>query len=239
MSESGNLVVRPMRAKLFYSTEYFGKRMDPFTKVSIGNQLFKTKVAKDQHKSPSWADSFTFRINNQLSIEIEVRDRDILTRHDRIGDTSIPLHVIFRRRVMTGWYDLKKKGKVVGQILIGFEFFPDDAKENLQKTIRASMSPIFEPAKMKELRLSHNMSQQNSLKEQQENSNLISHKAFLVQGQVTPVHQHGEISHGYTRPDNQYPNLQHQVFKSQQFTQSHSTIGSPQLFYSSYQQFRY
>ncbi len=58
------LVAKPICAKLTIDTELFGK-MDPYVKMSLGGQQFKTKTAHGMGKNPTWQDSFSFNHTNE------------------------------------------------------------------------------------------------------------------------------------------------------------------------------
>ena len=49
-------------------------RQDPYCKIKIGNQEFKSRTAKDGGKTPVWHETFRFNVINENSFSITVKD---------------------------------------------------------------------------------------------------------------------------------------------------------------------
>ncbi len=49
----------------------FGKQ-DPYAKLRVGNQTYRSKTHKNGGKSPVWNESFRFNIINDNTLTIEV-----------------------------------------------------------------------------------------------------------------------------------------------------------------------
>ena len=124
MFQTGTLIVRPQSAKLTINTELFGK-MDPFVKLQIGANHFETGVAHDQHKTPNWTDAFTFRINGEQTLQATVLEKDKMSKNDLLGEATVQLGDVFQRRNVSNWFEIRKGGKVTGQLLLSFEFYPE------------------------------------------------------------------------------------------------------------------
>ncbi len=134
----GILTVKPTCAKLTYDTEVFG-RMDPYVKVHVGSQSYKTKSANDMGKNPSWSDNFTFKINGERSMTFQIYDKDY-GKDDYIGEGEIDFSVFARGRTISEWFPIYrskkkdkkekksknkiKKGKESGKIMFILEFLP-------------------------------------------------------------------------------------------------------------------
>lgn len=118
---SGNLTIRPVCAKLTYDTEWFA-RMDPYAKITIGSSVFKTRTAVNQGKNPNWQDTFNHRVNGESSMHVVLFDKDYVTRDDYIGEATIPLNEVYMKGTHSGWYNVQRKGRSAGQIMIQFEF---------------------------------------------------------------------------------------------------------------------
>ena len=125
---SGNLIIRPLSAKLTRDTETFGK-MDPFCVIHFGGQRQQTQVAKDAGKFPSWNDCFSFRRNAEDLITVEVWDQDGVSKNDMIGQGSFALAgVVSKSGKSSNWVQISYKGKDAGQVLLEVEFYPDEKK---------------------------------------------------------------------------------------------------------------
>ena len=155
---AGNLIVKPVCAQLSIDTDFFTK-MDPYVKIRVGAQQYKTKAAKNMGKRPQWQESFTFNIDYENQLNFEIYDKDI-TIDDYIGYGTVDLGQVLLMGRMQEWYPvftnkIKKKGlfnfkglknafknkkykghkhksgKCVGEIMFLFEFTPKH-KPNMQ-----------------------------------------------------------------------------------------------------------
>jgi len=140
---SGNIVIRPLTAKLVRSTEFFGK-MDPLVKVLVGTHYQRTGIARKGHKNPGWETELTLRRSMEDIIHFEVWDRDIL-KGDLIGSGDLSFNKIFQlgNRV-NGWIPLYYKGKEAGDLLIDVLFIPDagvNVGQDRQDTTRIETTP--------------------------------------------------------------------------------------------------
>ena len=123
MYQVGTLIVKPQSAKITISTELFGK-MDPYVKIKIGNNTYQSAVAQGQHKTPTWTDTFSFKINGESAMELTVLEKDTLSKDDLIGEATVQLGEMYLRKNGSNWHEIRKEGKVTGQIMISFEYFP-------------------------------------------------------------------------------------------------------------------
>ena len=124
MFHVGTLVVRPQSAKLTISTETFGK-MDPYVKISCGSNNSQTAVAEDQHKTPTWSDSFVYKVTGEQTLTAVVWEKDNISKDDLIGETTVQLSEVYMAKNVSKWYELRKGGQVTGQLLISFEYYPE------------------------------------------------------------------------------------------------------------------
>jgi Ca2+-dependent lipid-binding protein len=122
---TGQLIVKPICAKLTYDTEWFGK-MDPYAKITVGGSVFKTTPAHDQGKNPNWQDTFTFRVNGDQVLQVQLYDQDDASADDFIAEGVVNLSEVYNRRQVSNWFPLQRKGTSAGQIMINLEFYPDN-----------------------------------------------------------------------------------------------------------------
>ena len=124
MFQTGTLIVRPQAGKITIDTETFGK-MDPFVKLQIGATTYQTEVAENEHKTPTWTDSFVFRINGEQTLQMSVLEQDSISSNDLIGEGVIQLADIFIKKNFSNWFEVRKDGKATASIMVSFEFYPD------------------------------------------------------------------------------------------------------------------
>lgn len=103
-----------MVAKLFRDTETFGK-MDPYVSVRVGNMKVKTKTHQSGGKAPKWNDTLQFELENEDTIDIAVYDEDTVT-DDLVGETTLFLDEIKKRKSYDEWVKISYKGKEAGQV---------------------------------------------------------------------------------------------------------------------------
>jgi hypothetical protein len=130
---SGNLVIKPLTAKLTHSTETFGK-MDPYCKVIVGSDYAQTNVHKDGGKTPGWNMTLTLRGKDEDLISFEVWDKDDHSKNDLIGSGTLAVNsVVKSKNKYSDWITLSYKGKSAGTLLVDVEFFPDGGKDKSQQ----------------------------------------------------------------------------------------------------------
>ena len=132
MAHKGNLTVKPVCAKLTYSTETFGK-MDPYCVITCGSQKQKTRTCNNADKNPSWTDQFNFQIVGQQMIHVALYDKDTFTKDDFICEGNIPLMDVVSSGKVSQWFPLTRKGKNVGDIRVDMDYDnPSKKKKNKQ-----------------------------------------------------------------------------------------------------------
>ncbi len=126
MFGSGTLVIKPVSAQLTYSTEWLGK-MDCYCVITVGGNVFRTMPAHDQGKHPNWQQVFNARVSGEQTMHVSISDYDNVTKDDYVGECTVPLQDVYQRRNVSNWYQVNRKGKNIGQIMIVLEFYPDGA----------------------------------------------------------------------------------------------------------------
>lgn len=133
------LVVRVVEARNLPAMDPNGLS-DPYVKVVLGKQRFKTKVVK-KSLNPSWGEEFTFRVEDlQGELVISVLDEDKYFNDDFVGLMKMPIARIFdaeNKSLATAWYSLRPKNKKsklkeCGEILLGIYFLQKDSFMDLQ-----------------------------------------------------------------------------------------------------------
>ncbi|XP_027185451.1 C2 and GRAM domain-containing protein At1g03370 [Coffea eugenioides] len=99
---------------------------DPYVKLQLGKQRFKTKVVK-KCLNPSWCEEFAFRVDDlKEELLISVLDEDKYFNDDFVGQIKVPISRVFDapdNSLGTAWYTLqpknkKAKNKDCGEILL-------------------------------------------------------------------------------------------------------------------------
>jgi len=125
----GTLIIKPSAGRLTHDTEIFSK-MDPYVKVTCGQQTQSTRFHKNGGKNPTWTDSLTFNIRGEDMIQFDVHDKDDFGKDDWVGNCSISMTEVATKQSHSNWYNLSRKGKSSGQIMIQFEFHNTGQKKD-------------------------------------------------------------------------------------------------------------
>ncbi|KAJ1268986.1 hypothetical protein BS78_07G175300 [Paspalum vaginatum] len=87
---------------------------DPYVKLQLGKQRFKTKVIK-MNLNPTWDQEFSFLVGDVRDVlKFDVYDEDILRMDDFLGQVRVPLEDVLAADDLslgTRWYQLLPKGK--------------------------------------------------------------------------------------------------------------------------------
>ncbi|KAD3338007.1 hypothetical protein E3N88_33528 [Mikania micrantha] len=122
---------------------------DPYVKLKLGHQRFKTKVVK-KCLSPSWCEEFSFKVEDlKEQLVVSVYDEDKFFSDDFVGSVKIPVSSVFdtvNKSLGTVWYPLqpKKKSKIkdCGEILLTICFSQINLQSDLQSQVEnGTMSP--------------------------------------------------------------------------------------------------
>ncbi|CAL4999495.1 unnamed protein product [Urochloa decumbens] len=87
---------------------------DPYVKLQLGKQRFKTKVVK-MNLNPTWDQEFSFLVGDVRDVlKLDVYDEDILQMDDFLGQLRVPLEDVLAAEDLslgTQWYQLLPKSK--------------------------------------------------------------------------------------------------------------------------------
>ncbi|KAJ6700417.1 hypothetical protein OIU79_013453 [Salix purpurea] len=147
------LTVRLIEARNLPPTDTNGLS-DPYAKLQLGKQKFKTKVVK-KNLNPSWGEEFSFKVEDlNEELVVCVLDEDKYFNDDMVGQIKFPVSQVFdadNQSLGTAWYSLqpknkKSKFKECGEVLLSICFsqsFPDsncDASQS-RKNVDVTQSP--------------------------------------------------------------------------------------------------
>jgi len=248
---SGNLVIRPLTAKLTRDTETFGK-MDPYCKVSMGQQFKRTAVCQDGGKTPGWKDELSFRHTNEDIITVEVWDKDVASNDDLVGTGTIAFSTITQKgNKLNEWVNLSYKGKNAGQVLLDIQYYKDGGKDKMQ----AGGNPFAQPTQQTGFVQTGFVQQPTTFPMYQQQTGFVqtgfvqqqptpyvqtTQTTYIPQQQTTFVQpqqfpqQTGFVQQGGFVQQQQYPQQQQQQFVQQSYPQQQQF---PQQSYPQQQQF--
>jgi Ca2+-dependent lipid-binding protein len=87
---------------------------DPYVKLQLGKQRFKTKVVK-KNLNPAWDQEFSFSVGDVRDVlKLYVYDEDMIGIDDFLGQVKVPLEdVLAADNYSLGarWFQLLPKGK--------------------------------------------------------------------------------------------------------------------------------
>ncbi|KAJ8761037.1 hypothetical protein K2173_025744 [Erythroxylum novogranatense] len=132
------LVVRVVEARNLPPMDSNGLS-DPYVKLQLGRQKFKTKVVK-KCLNPTWGEEFSFKVDDlHEELVISVLDEDKYFNDDFLGMIKMPVSRVFdadTKCLGTSWYSLqprskKSKNKDCGEILLGVCFSPKNFTDSI------------------------------------------------------------------------------------------------------------
>lgn len=146
---TGNLVVKPLTAKLKKDKDLFTK-MDPYVKVILGSQTHRTHTSWNSGKHPGWKDSMNFKRLSEDILTFEVWDKDILSRDDMVGTGTLSVNSIIQsNNRLNEWVPLYYKGKSAGELLVDISFIPDVQTQNVNMGMQYGyQQPIYQQPMM-------------------------------------------------------------------------------------------
>jgi thiol:disulfide interchange protein len=100
--------------------------MDPYVKLQMGSQTFKTKTHKNAGKKPSWFDVCEFIRTDEEVLNVQVYDEDIIS-DDLVGSGVLELKDICipGRQMYSDSIILKYKNKKAGELYLEVNFYAD------------------------------------------------------------------------------------------------------------------
>lgn len=114
------LSVRPVNAALTHDTDMLTlMKMDPYVVITLGAERQRTQICRNGGKNPFWNETLYFNnMNNDQVMQIEVWDKDYLTKDDIVGAGQLNIASFAdgmrRQQTVTLYY----KGRSAGQIVL-------------------------------------------------------------------------------------------------------------------------
>jgi hypothetical protein len=107
------LTVRVIAARNLRAMDFNGFS-DPYVKLQVGKQRFKTKVVK-MNLNPEWDQEFSFAVADVREVlKLDVYDEDLIGIDDFLGQVRVPLEDLLAAENLSlgqRWYQLLPKSK--------------------------------------------------------------------------------------------------------------------------------
>jgi len=124
----GSIIFKPIEANLARDTDFITK-MNPYCVFIVDKKRINSKVCKHGGKNPRWNDVVTVPFPSESKIQVEVMDKDMITKDDQIGSFEIDVSEL-RAKGKTGeWYPLFYKNKSAGKLLLEASFQDEESTE--------------------------------------------------------------------------------------------------------------
>eukprot|EP00127_Corallochytrium_limacisporum_P002680 Clim_evm116s134 gene=Clim_evmTU116s134 len=107
-ADSISLSVRVCQAKSLRKADIMSS--DPYAKVIVGEQDFKTKVKTFTCK-PKWDEQYTFATVDSGPLRVEVWDHDDVSADDLLGVVEFKINEIATDGYEKKWYPLEDPGR--------------------------------------------------------------------------------------------------------------------------------
>ena len=118
MSSTDTLIFRPLEAK-FNEDNNWVIKMNPYCKFKVGWHSGKSDVSHHGGKNPTWSDAIELeRKHGEQFAKLKLKDKDRLSRDDRLGEVKIPLEEVVAKGSVQQWFNIYKKDKIIGEILV-------------------------------------------------------------------------------------------------------------------------
>ncbi|KAG8087292.1 hypothetical protein GUJ93_ZPchr0010g9308 [Zizania palustris] len=123
---------------------------DPYVKLQLGKQRFKTKVVK-KNLNPTWDQEFSFSISGDALdvLKLYVYDEDMIGTDDFLGQVKVPLEDVLADNFMLGmrWFQLLPKSKTdkaidCGQICVAMSLETPGASHSWSDGLASELNDI-------------------------------------------------------------------------------------------------
>jgi len=231
----GPLAVTVHKAEGIHDVQFIGK-MDPYVKIHIGSEEFKTKIAHDGGRNPNWEQAFMFNLDGKEDfLHIMIKDHRVLS-DDVIGRCDVPLTNLVST-TDAQWFQVTDRTnfeKLTGKISLSATFTGAGGPASKEKELAdqkkaydaevAKLAAANEQLKLQTAQQELAM-QQQEIKDQQQLLNLETQKAqqqqqqpqvVVVEQQQPQQQQDSSSSFGSDLANALAQDLQQQVQQSEQ-----------------------
>ena len=121
----GFIIFKPLEAKFIEDTD-LNPKMLPYCKFKLGWHTSKTEVSTQQGTNPRWADIILLeRKHNENFAKVKIKDKDKIPLNRKLGEAKIPLDEVIAKGSVIQWFNLEKKHRIVGEIMLDMRYNPN------------------------------------------------------------------------------------------------------------------
>lgn len=128
----GNIVLRPLRAKMFVKTDLFTSSTEGYFKAyfSINSEVVQSEVVKISSEKQALTGSYSLRVCRQYRfLTIEFYDKDTFSKNDLTGVSEFDIEELKKKRYLKSQeivLEDSKSGATTGNIIFDFEYYDDN-----------------------------------------------------------------------------------------------------------------
>ncbi|GBB94765.1 hypothetical protein RclHR1_02410011 [Rhizophagus clarus] len=122
----GVLKINVVEAKKLKNEDFIGKS-DPYVKLILDKGNIQVTKIKDNDLNPKFNEKFTFNVNDQKKLKVQIWDKDTIGSDDLIGEDDIDLSEVISKNYVDAWFDLTKGifgFRSRGEVHLIMEFIP-------------------------------------------------------------------------------------------------------------------
>jgi len=118
----GFFIIRPVEAK-FIADSHLNPDMYPYCKIKLGWHTAKTDISSRKGLNPCWPDVISLdRKHGEKILKVKIKDKNSLSISTVIAEIKVPLDEVIANGAIIQWFNLEKKHKIVGEILLDIAY---------------------------------------------------------------------------------------------------------------------